>query len=67
MVKKVFKLILCLIGLGTVIAGIYYFFSKQNKNNLEKELADKEEEDLETTDFFDLSNLKFSRHYVDLR
>ena len=66
MVKKVFKLILCLIGLGTVIAGIYYFFSKKNKNNLEKELL-AEEEDLETTDFFDLSSLKFSRHYVDLR
>ena len=67
MVEKVIKLILCLIGFTAVIAGIYYFFSKKNKNNLEKEPSTVEEEDLETTDFFDLSSLKFSRHYVDLR
>ena len=67
MFKKIIKLILCLIGLVTFLGSIYYFFSKKKKAPAPDEEQNFKEDFVEDTDFFDLSNLKFSRHYVDLR
>lgn len=66
--KKIIKFVLCLIGLASVLAGIYYFFQKKKQSQLNC-VAEKNEKDEaeDIVDFLDLSNLKFSRHYVDLR
>ena len=63
--KKLLKLTLCLIGIASVAAGIYYYLTKKKHSLTPQEEPSDEEDD--STDFLDLSNLKFSRHYVDLR
>ena len=66
--KKILKLTLCLIGIASVAIGIYYYFTKKkHSSNTEKALNSFSEEEEDSTDFLDLSSLKFSRHYVDLR
>ena len=70
MSKKLVKILICLAGIVAVIAGvIYYFNNKKAKDDAyEEEEEDTVEEDhLDATDALDLSSLKFSRHYVDLR
>lgn len=70
MTKKILKTIFCFIGITSVIIGFFYFFQKHNKK---KELSQDTntdsdtEEHLNAEDALDLSSLKFSRHYVDLR
>ena len=56
-----------MIGICGIFAGIYYCFSKKdNPASREDDQEDGDDPDY-STDFADLSNLKFSRHYVDLR
>ena len=70
MSKKFLKVLICFVSIATFIAGIIYFINqkKTNKNPLE-ETDDTElnDEHLDAMDALDLSSLKFSRHYVDLR
>lgn len=70
MAKKFLKIIGCLLGVTGVIFGIFSFLKKRkNKNQASQNPpADThEEEHLNAEDALDLSSLKFSRHYVDLR
>ena len=70
MSKKFIKILICLAGISAFIAGIIYFITqKKAKENAAEETEDTEieEEHLDAMDALDLSSLKFSRHYVDLR
>lgn len=70
MSKKVLKVLLVLAGIAAFVAGVVYFInSKKNAeaDSLEEDDFDNEEEHLDAMDALDLSSLKFSRHYVDLR
>ena len=68
MTKKVLKIIFCIIGIITVGAGIYYYFSGKKKEYIFQDSPEEEEADsIHYSDALDLSSLKFSRHYVDLR
>ena len=70
MSKKTLKILLAIVGAIAVIAGVIYFIiNKKNKNVIseEEEELEPEEEHLDAADALDLSTLKFSRHYVDLR
>ena len=66
--KKLLHLILLLSGITAICIGVYYFFTKKK---VEKELWEDENDDdfdsMDLKDMLDFSNLKFSRHYVDLR
>lgn len=70
MSKKFLKI---LIGIATVILAVIsvlsFFKLKKQKNSLcqEEDDTSEEEERLSSMDALDLSSLKFSRHYVDLR
>ena len=70
MSKKSIKILICFISIATFIAGVIYFIKqkKAKENMLDKaEDTDIEEKNLDAMDALDLSSLKFSRHYVDLR
>ena len=70
MSKKYVKILICFTGIATFIASIIYFIhQKKAKENVLEEAEDTEtsEEHLDAIDALDLSSLKFSRHYVDLR
>lgn len=69
MSKKLLKVLVCLAGIAAVVAGIIYFInSKKKDNTVEDDIEPETEEDnLDAVDALDLSSLKFSRHYVDLR
>lgn len=70
MSKKLLKALAVLAGIATIIAGVIYFINSKKKEAalLEEENDFETEEDhLDAMDALDLSSLKFSRHYVDLR
>ena len=70
MSKKTLKVLLAIVAIASVIAGVIYFINnKKNKVALddEEEGNEPKEEHLDAADALDLSSLKFSRHYVDLR
>ena len=70
MSKKSIKILICFISIATFIADVIYFIKqkKAKENMLDKaEDTDIEEKNLDAMDALDLSSLKFSRHYVDLR
>lgn len=70
MSKKTLRFLALLAGIATIIAGVIYFVNSKKKKAeiLEEENESETEEDhLDAMDALDLSNLKFSRHYVDLR
>ena len=70
MSKKTLKVLLAIVAITSVIAGVIYFINnKKNKVALddEEERTEPKEEHLDAADALDLSSLKFSRHYVDLR
>lgn len=70
MSKKTLKILLAVVGAITIIAGVIYFIiNKKNKSviSTDEEEFEPEEEHLDAADALDLSSLKFSRNYVDLR
>lgn len=70
MAKKIVKIVLCIVCVTSVISGFIYFFQKRKTKDqmLKSTDSDCEPEDaLKAEDALDLSSLKFSRHYVDLR
>ena len=70
MSKKVLKVLAFLAGIAAIIAAVIYFInSKKKEEELMEEENEFETEDdhLDAMDALDLSSLKFSRHYVDLR
>ena len=70
MFKKLLKIMICLAGIAAAAAGIYYFISrKKEEDNVseESETSESEEDHLDAANALDLSSLKFSQHYVDLR
>ncbi len=71
MAKKLVKIICCLLGVTGVILGVFFFLKKRNNKKTPSEApsadAHDDEEHLNAEDALDLSSLKFSRHYVDLR
>lgn len=70
MTKKIIKIVLCIVCVTSVISGFIYFFQKRKTRDqmLTDTDSDSETEDaLKAEEALDLSSLKFSRHYVDLR
>ena len=70
MSKKLLKVLVIAAGIAAFVAGIIYFMnSKKKADDISAEVDDfeAEEEHLDAMDALDLSSLKFSRHYVDLR
>jgi len=70
MSKKLLKILIVIAGIAAFIAGIVYFMNSKKKaidDSVEEDDFDTEEEHLDAMDALDLSSLKFSRHYVDLR
>lgn len=68
MAKKILKIVLCIVCVTSVISGFIYFFQKRKTKDQMFKNTDCEPEDvLKAEDALDLSSLKFSRHYVDLR
>ena len=70
MSKKILKIIAFLAGIAALIASVIYFINRRKKEEeiLEDENEfDTEDDHLDSMDALDLSSLKFSRHYVDLR
>ena len=70
MSKKLLKALAVLAGIAAIVAGVIYFINSKKKEAefLEEENDFETEEDhLDAMDALDLSSLKFSRHYVDLR
>ena len=70
MSKKALKILVTLAAVITFIAGVIYLInSKRNKVTVCEgcDDCDANEEHLDAADALDLSSLKFSRHYVDLR
>lgn len=68
MFKKILKVLLVLAGIAAFIGGIVYFINSVGKTDDDSVVEDDfEEEHLDYMDSLDLSSLKFSRHYVDLR
>ena len=70
MAKKIVKIVLFILSVTAVILGAVYVFKNYIKKEESPETMDGEdeaEEHLEAKDALDLSSLKFSRHYVDLR
>lgn len=70
MCKKILKILLVAAGIAAFVAGIVYFINSKKENDdvsMEEDDFDTEEEHLDAMDALDLSSLKFSRHYVDLR
>ena len=70
MSKKILKVLVVVAGIAAFIAGIIYFMNSKKKADdvsTEEDDFEPEEEHLDAMDALDLSSLKFSRHYVDLR
>ncbi len=70
MSKKTLKFLVAIAGVAAFIIGVIYFInSKKAKDTVVNDEDDftPEEEHLDAADALDLSSLKFSRHYVDLR
>ena len=70
MSKKLLKVLVAVAGIAAFVAGIIYFMNSKKKANdisAEEDDFESEEEHLDAMDALDLSSLKFSRHYVDLR
>ena len=70
MSKKILKVLVVAAGIAAFVAGIIYFMKSKKKTDnvsLEEDNFDTSEEHLDAMDALDLSSLKFSRHYVDLR
>lgn len=70
MSKKLLKVLVFLAGIAAVIAGVVYFINSKKKSDPvedDNEFETEDDEDLDAVDALDLSSLKFSRHYVDLR
>lgn len=69
MSKKTLKILLAIVAVVTTIAGIIYFINNRKSKAVidTEEEFEPEEEHLDAADALDLSSLKFSRHYVDLR
>lgn len=70
MSKKLLKVLVFLAGIAAVIAGVVYFINSKKKSDTvedDNEFETEDDEDLDAVDALDLSSLKFSRHYVDLR
>lgn len=70
MSKKILKVLVVVAGIAAFIAGIVYFMNSKKKADdvsAEEDNFETEEEHLDAMDALDLSSLKFSRHYVDLR
>ena len=70
MSKKLLKTLVVLAGIVAFVAGVIYFFNnKKRKEELleEEDEFELEDDHLDAMDALDLSSLKFSRHYVDLR
>ena len=70
MSKKFMKVLAVLISIAAFAAGVIYFIHRKKADeNVWEEDEDMEivEEHLDAMDALDLSSLKFSRHYVDLR
>lgn len=66
--KKLVKIVLCIAGLAAIGAGAYYYLKSKKKESISEDPSEeKKEEPVNYFDAVDLSNLKFSRHYVDLR
>lgn len=70
MSKKLLKVLVFLAGIAAVIAGVVYFINSKKKSDTvedDNEFETEDDEDLDAVNALDLSSLKFSRHYVDLR
>ena len=70
MSKKSLKSLLFLAAAVSFVAGVIYFINRKKKYNVvdnTKNDLEEDEEALDAFDALDLSSLKFSRHYVDLR
>lgn len=68
MSKKTLKILVAIAGIVAFIAGVIYFINnKKAKDTIVEEELEPESEHLDAADALDLSSLKFSRHYVDLR
>lgn len=70
MSKKLLKVLVVAAGIAAFVAGIIYFMNSKKKADdisAEEDDFESEEEHLDAMDALDLSSLKFSRHYVDLR
>lgn len=70
MSKKLLKVLVFLASIAAVIAGVVYFINSKKKSDTvedDNEFETEDDEDLDAVDALDLSSLKFSRHYVDLR
>lgn len=68
MSKKTLKILVAIVGIVAFIAGVIYFINnKKAKDTIVEEELEPESEHLDAADALDLSSLKFSRHYVDLR
>lgn len=70
MSKKSLKILLCLTSIAAFITAVIYVLTHKKKKATPTEDAASaipQEETLDAGDALDLSSLKFSRHYVDLR
>ena len=69
MSKKAVKFVIAVVGVAISIAAVICFiYSKKAKTTSSDEILESEpEEELDAADALDLSSLKFSQHYVDLR
>ena len=68
MSKKTLKILVAIAGIVAFIAGVIYFINnKKSKDTIVEEELEPESEHIDAADALDLSSLKFSRHYVDLR
>lgn len=70
MSKKLLKALAVLAGITAIVAGVIYFINNKKREEELLEEGDEfeiEEDHLDAMDALDLSSLKFSRHYVDLR
>ena len=70
MSKKILKVLVVIAGIAAFVAGVIYFINSKKKADTVSMVEDDfgtNEEHLDAMDALDLSSLKFSRHYVDLR
>ena len=70
MCKKILKILVVVASVAAFVVGIVYFIHSKKKTDdvaMEEDNFDTKEEHLDAMDALDLSSLKFSRHYVDLR
>ena len=67
MSKKTVKFILAMAGVAVSIAAIVYFICNKKNNTTSSDEVLESDEELDAADALDLSSLKFSQNYVDLR